>query len=193
MATRTTARNGNGRHPAGHEEFCQQYLVDLNATAAYQRAYPDVKPSSARAAGARLLANVSVIDRIAQLQQERMERLRVSQDDVIRELLLLAQSDVRHFTVDQAGELHLKEGAPEDAWRAVSSVKHRTTTRGSGDDEFTVREVEYKLWDKPGCLRMLGEHLAMFKQILRHANPDGSPLTATQVHVYMPSNGRGGR
>jgi hypothetical protein len=45
-------------------------------------------------------------------------------------------------------------------------VKHRTTSRGSDDDEFTVREVEYKLWDKPKSLQLVMQHLGML--IMKH-------------------------
>lgn len=139
-----------------HERFCEEYLIDLNATAAYQRAYPDAKPASARSAGAALLANLDVADRVAELQAERAQRVQVKLDDVLLELMLLAFSDVRHFTVDDLGHLELREGAPESAWRSVSSVKHRMTSHG---DDFTVREVEYRLWNKNDALKQLRDHI----------------------------------
>ncbi|HYC32375.1 MAG TPA: terminase small subunit [Gemmatimonadales bacterium] len=142
-----------------HERFCEEYLEDLNATAAYQRAYPGAKPAAARASAAQLLANPSVADRIAELQAERAARVQVRLDDILRELMLIAFSDVRFFTVDDHGNLELRAGAPDHAWRAVSSVKHRIITRGSDDDEFTVREIEYRLWNKPDALKLLKAHL----------------------------------
>lgn len=140
-----------------HERFCEEYLVDLNATAAYQRTYPAAKPAAARAAAARLFADVNISDRVAELLEARAARVQVKLDDVLRELILLAFSDVRNFTVNDLGHLELLEGAPEAAWRAVSSVKHRITSHG---DDFTVREVEYRLWNKNDALKQLREHLA---------------------------------
>jgi phage terminase small subunit len=66
-----------------HERFCQEYLVDLNATAAYQRAYPKATRKSARTAGPRLLANVGISDRVAALQEKRSERVEITQDYVL--------------------------------------------------------------------------------------------------------------
>ena len=69
-----------------HERFCQEYLVDLNATAAYQRAYPKATAKSARTAGPRLLAIVGISDRVAALQVKRSERVEITQDYVLTRL-----------------------------------------------------------------------------------------------------------
>lgn len=139
-----------------HERFCEEFLVDCNATAAYQRAYPQSSEASARASSADLLANPSVSSRLAELQSERAQRVQLRLDDVVRELMLLGFSDVRNFETDDAGHLMLREGAPETAWRAVASVKHRTTSNG----DFTVHEVEYRMWNKNDALKQLRDHLA---------------------------------
>jgi phage terminase small subunit len=138
-----------------HERFCEEYLVDLNATAAYLRAYPGTGHASARRSASDLLTNPDVTDRIAELQDERAARVQVRLDDVLRELMLLAFSDVRHFEVDDLGHLNLRDGAPESAWRAVSSVKHRIISNG----DFTTREIEYRLWNKNDALKQLRDHL----------------------------------
>src|SRR4051812_24277151 len=107
-------KNGNGKNgghqnvevreivPAAerHERFCQEYLIDLNATAAYQRTYPDATSASCEASGSRMLGNVKIASRIAELQAERANRVQIQQDTILRELLLLGLSDVRHFTVN---------------------------------------------------------------------------------------------
>jgi AAA+ superfamily predicted ATPase len=64
--------------------------------------------------------------------------------------------------VDDFGKLELAKGAPDEAWRAVSSVKHRTITSGTGDRERVTHEVEFRLWSKTEAARMLGEHLGLF-------------------------------
>jgi phage terminase small subunit len=158
------------------ERFAQEYLLDLNATAAYQRAYPDASAKSCLTAGPRMLGNVRIAARVAELQAERAARVEVSADTVLRELLILAISDVRHFTVSDAGVLELVAGAPDAAWRSVASVKHRITTRGDDDDPFTVREIEYRLWNKPDALKMLGQHLAMFTERREVTGRNGEPL-----------------
>lgn len=154
------------------ERFANEYLLDLNATNAYLRTYPDASTETAAANGSRLLGNAKVAARVAELQAERANRVQISQDDILRELLRIGLSDVRHFTVDDLGRLLLAEGAPEEAWRAVASVKHRIT---SGED-FTVREVEYRLWNKNNALELLGKHIGLFPNRMEHSGPGGGKI-----------------
>jgi phage terminase small subunit len=41
-----------------------------------------------------------------------------------------------------------------------------------------------------GALKMLGEHLGMFRQKVEHTGRDGGPIETAQVRVYVPENGR---
>ena len=152
------------------ERFCQEYLVDLNATQAAIRA--GYSPRSARSQAADLLTKPNIEDRIAQLMAERQERTQVTQDQVIRELALLAFSDVRHYKMDDSGRLDLAEGAPASATRAISSVKHKSYTR----DDVTTHEAEYRLWGKPDALKTLANHLGMLTDKLEVGGKDGQPL-----------------
>ncbi len=67
-----------------HQRFIEEYLVDLNATRAYRAAYPKVKSDeTARAAGARLLANVNVAAAIGKAQAERAQKAQVTAEQVL--------------------------------------------------------------------------------------------------------------
>ena len=67
--------------------FCDEYLIDFNATRAYKNAYPNCKKeNSARKAGSRLLTNVDIQEYIEQKMKEREERTTITQDMVIKEL-----------------------------------------------------------------------------------------------------------
>ena len=68
--------------------FCEEYMIDLNATQAAIRA--GYSPKTANEQAARLLANVSIQNRIAQLQAEQSRRTGVSADRVVRELAKVA-------------------------------------------------------------------------------------------------------
>src|SRR5215469_17469635 len=71
-----------------HEAFVQAYVTNgMNGTRAYRLAYPGCKSDdAARAAAARLLANVSVAG---------AERAEVTAEEVLRELKLIGFSDIR--------------------------------------------------------------------------------------------------
>jgi len=104
-------------------------------------------------------------------QAARAKRTGLTQDRVLAELELLSFSDVEHYTVDDNGDLTLAAGAPAGAMRALSSVKRRITTRGSGKTKEVTREVEIKLWDKPGPLKLAGQHVGLFRELGEKGNP----------------------
>ena len=60
------------------QRFVGEYLVDLNAAAAYRRAYPDATETSARTLAARLLAKVGVSEAIAAAMAERARRTEIT-------------------------------------------------------------------------------------------------------------------
>lgn len=171
------------------DEFCRQYLVDLNATQAAIRA--GYAPRSASVTGARLLANAKVAAAISGLKSERAERTGVEADRVLEELALLSHSDIRHYVVSDAGHLALAAGAPDAAMRAVRSVKRRVKTRRIGELVEKTVEVEFTLWDKPASVRMAASHLGLLKtvheihartleEVLKEALPDGAGDSAGQ-------------
>jgi phage terminase small subunit len=153
--------------------FVQEYLLDLHGTDAYLRAGYKATPRAARANAARLLAKASIQAAIADAQAVRAQRVHLTQDVVLRELALLAQSDITHYAFDAHGDVVLRPGAPAGALRAISSLKKRVTmTEGA-----TTVETEIKLWPKPPALRMSGEHLSLFAGAEQ-------PLPDIHVHVH---------
>ena len=68
-----------------HERFCQEYVIDYNGNQAAIRA--GFKGNSARQQAARLLTNANILSRVRELQHEQVERLAVSQDYVIKQLV----------------------------------------------------------------------------------------------------------
>jgi phage terminase small subunit len=67
--------------------FCQEYIVDLNATQAAIRA--KYSEDSASQQGSRLLSIDKVQDYVSKLQDERSNRVSVTADDVLKDLLYL--------------------------------------------------------------------------------------------------------
>src|SRR4051794_14225646 len=66
------------------QRFVEEYLVDLNATQAAVRAGYSARTANEQ--GARLLANASVGAAMQLAQRARSERIRITQDDVLRGL-----------------------------------------------------------------------------------------------------------
>ena len=65
--------------------FCEEYIIDFNATQAAIRAGYSKKTANEQAA--RLLANVSVQEYIKKLIDNRNKRTQITQDDVIADII----------------------------------------------------------------------------------------------------------
>ncbi len=118
-----TAQNDNQPLTAKRERFCREYVVDLNATAAARRSGYSAK--TAHVQGPRLLANVRVASRIAELQGEAARRNKITVDNVVAELQRLR-------------DLAIESGQMGPAVRAQELTGK---TIGAFVDRHTVTEV----------------------------------------------------
>jgi phage terminase small subunit len=152
----------NGHLTPRQQRFVDEYLVDLNGTQAAIRA--GYAAGSADVTAARQLAKPAVQAAIQTEQAVRAARVGVRADHVIRELALLAYSDIGQI-LDFSGEtprLRPASEIPESARRTISSVKVRRYLEGRGEEAREVEVTEFKLWDKLSALEKLGKHLGMF-------------------------------
>jgi phage terminase small subunit len=191
--------NGNakkgGKLTPRQERFVEEYIIDLNATQAAIRAGYAAKDADVQ--GPRLLGNVGVSRAVASLKAKRAAETGITAERVLAELALLAFSDHTHFEVDGKGAVTLAKGAPAGAHRAVSSIKRKISSIGmgadaDGDGPIVQAEVEIKLWDKPGMLRLAGRHVGLFPDRMELTGKDGVPLesNAARVTFVLPDNGR---
>ena len=70
------------------KRFCEEYLIDLNATQAAKRA--GYSENTASRIGAELLQKTSVLDFLRILREKQSERTGITADDVLRELKSIA-------------------------------------------------------------------------------------------------------
>ncbi len=77
---------------AKHERFCREYIIDLNATQAYIRV--GYKERGADASASRLLGNVKIKDRIAELSLESIDKLEMTAARVLEEIGSIAFHDI---------------------------------------------------------------------------------------------------
>jgi phage terminase small subunit len=152
------------------QRFVEEYLLDLNGTQAAIRA--GYSPKAADVQASQLLGIPKVQAAVAAAQQRRSQRTAITQDSVLREIALLAQSDITHYYIDDYGNLALRAGAPADAMRAVASLRKKILHTEQG----ILYETEIKLWNKPASVRMAGEHLGLFK---------GAEHTMPDVHIHL--------
>jgi phage terminase small subunit len=109
--------------------FVDEYLVDLNATQAAIRAGYSARTANEQ--GARLLANASIATAIQTAQEARSQRLRLTQDDVLRGLH-------REATLTGDGSSHSARVA---AWGLIAKhlgMLERRPQFGENDQVFTI-------------------------------------------------------
>lgn len=87
------------------QRFCEEYLVDLNATQAAIRA--GYKQKTAYSQGQRLLKNVEIQQHMAELMNKRSERTGINADFVVEELYKVAKADVELKGSDKLKALEL--------------------------------------------------------------------------------------
>lgn len=136
---------------AKQKRFCDEYLIDLNATQAAIRAGYSSKTANEQ--GARLLANVSVQEAIAKATAERSKRTGISQDRVIQELARIAF--VNPQNVINPKDASVKADATEDDLACIQSVKVKTMDGAKGKSV----EREVRLNDKMKALELSLIHI----------------------------------
>lgn len=153
------------------EQFCQEYLIDLNGKAAAIRAgYSEI---SAANISCKTLDIPAVQDRINELMKKRSDKTEITSNTVLKEILLLAKSDISAAYDDNGNLLPIKE-IPEDCRRAIAGIKVFEEFEGFGKDRTKIGEVrEVKFWDKVKALELLGKHLKLFTETIEIHDKSG--------------------
>ena len=141
------------------ERFCEEYLIDLNATAAYTRAGYAGNSETARRNAYKLLTRTDISTRVQQLKAERSERCQISGDKVLQALAALAFSKITDFVRFDERGVHLLDSSQLDPalLPALSSVRVSESRHG--------KTVSISLHDKVSVLLKLGEHLGLFDDL----------------------------
>ena len=147
------------------KRFCDEYLIDLNATRAYKVAYPNCKKDdTARANSSRLLTIANIQEYISEKQKEIEKRTEVTQDMVIQELAKIAFLDIRKLYTEN-GQLKNVADIDDETVGAISSLETLEEYDGYGNDREKIGETQkVKLLDKTKALELLGKHLGIFKE-----------------------------
>ncbi len=135
------------------KRFCQEYLIDLNATKAAVRSGYSKK--TAKEQGSRLLTNVAVSEFIKSNQDNTAKRLEITAQMVSDELYKVGFANIQDyikkgFTIEDIQKLKKEHAA------AIESISIEETKFGT--------KVKFKLHDKISALEKLGKHIGYFKE-----------------------------
>lgn len=138
--------------------FCEEYLIDLNATQAAIRA--GYSRHTARQAGSELLSKPVVQAEIERLRDERSERTKINADWVLTRLAAIAEADLNDL-YDTTGELLPVEDWPM-IWRQglVAGVDVEQLFEGRGEEREQIGVVKkIKTIDRMRAIEMIGKHV----------------------------------
>lgn len=154
-----TAKELQDKLTPKERKFCEEYLIDLNATQAAIRAgYKSSSMAAVGQMGYTLLKKREIRAYIDFRRAEHSRRTGVTVDRIIRELARVAFVDPTNLVdMETAGVL---EFATEDDRAAIASVKVKTIP---GPDGAMGIEREVRFSDKLKALEQLGKHFGMFQ------------------------------
>lgn len=160
--------------------FCKEYIIDFNATRAAKSAGYSEKTASEM--GYENLTKPQIQEYIKKLTAKREEKLELSAEMVVKELMKIAFADVKEL-YDENGRLLEPYELSDSAAATISSFK----SRREGDKKDGLYQVEeYKRFSKEKSLELLGKHLGLFeldnKQKISDINPNWT------VNVVKPGD-----
>ena len=164
-----------------NEVFCEEYLIDLNATQAAIRA--GYSTDSAGSIGSELLKKPEIRARIDQAMAVRSKRTGINADRVLRELGRIAFLNPKD--VIDLNTAEVLDTATDDDLAVIAGVKVKYVPHKDFDEDGEpvieqAIEREVKMADKLKALELCGRHLGMFKD-----NPEGNaPVTVVINYDY---------
>jgi phage terminase small subunit len=148
------------------EAFCQQYLLDLNATQAAIRAGYSEK--TAQEQGSRLLSNVIVASRVRELMAGRAQRVQVDGDWVLGRLIEISDKCMEAKAV-----------------MVFDPVDKCLVQKATPDGELLY---EFDSSGANKATELIGKHLGFFEQ---HQKQKGKVTLKIGGRTISPPNGNG--
>ena len=142
--------------------FVEEYLLDLNASHAAQRA------GYAATTSQKLMKNPDIRQEIVARLTATSEKLEISRDQVLREITRIAFNDPRRL-FDTDGTLLPIQDWPDDTAAAVSSIKITEIKDSEGNITGQTKQIHF--WDKGRHLDLAARHLGLLQDKLQISTP----------------------
>ena len=156
--------------------FVNEYMIDLNATAAAKRAGYSAR--TAMQIGEQNLRKVEIKAAIKISVDARAERTGITADNVLRELAKIGFGNIRDlFTAE--GNIKRIEDMDPDVSAIIQSIE--VVVKKGDDSASTEHTAKIKLWDKLAALDKMGRHLGLFTEGAAKSND--YPLSVTVKYV----------
>lgn len=166
------------------EQFCQEFLTDLNdATRAYKAAgFACKSAGAAKSAASRLLKDAKIKARLDHLQRTGVDRvnattlaphndLQITHDNTLANLAALAYVNIADYlTFDEHGQPSFNlDKVPREKLAGIARIKIKELAAvelvvGGEVIPREVREIEIALWDKNRALENMMKHQGLLEQ-----------------------------
>ncbi len=170
-----------------HKVFVESYIIDWNATRAYQVAYPNVGYDTAKVNGCKLLTNANIQEYIVEIQDDLEKQAGVSRLKVLREQMKLAFSSIANLHNTWIDRKDFEDLTDEQK-ACISEISTQVRTVYEYDPEadskkpIKVEFVKIKLYDKLRALESINKMLGYNEpDRLDHTN-DGEPF---DIEVFI--------
>lgn len=142
---------------AKQQRFCEEYLIDLNATQAAIRAGYSEK--TAKEIASENLTKPNIAEFIQKALEERSERTKVDADYVLNRLSEIDNMSVRDIMNDDMTLKPLSEWP--DVWcSSISAIDVSELVAGQKDSEVAISFIKKLKWpDTMKALDMIGKHV----------------------------------
>jgi phage terminase small subunit len=179
---------------AKQEAFCNEYLIDLNATQAAIRAGYSAK--TAHVIGTENLGKPGIQAYLEIRMKDREKRTEINADYVLKRLAEIDRMDVADI-LNTDGSMKPVSDWPEVWRRSISGMDVSELFNGSGNEKVLAGLLKkIKFPDKLKNLELMGKHVSVgaFKETVdnRHSfvGPDGKPLIVNVTTVSVSVAGR---
>lgn len=152
----------NGKLTPKQRRFCEEYIVDLNATQAAIRAGYSSKTANSQAT--QILSITKVQEYLSELRLQQQDRVTVDADQVLIELAKIAFCGMGGVLESGPDGLTIKGDINKDtldAARSISIVEQRTET---SKGVTTTKRASIQLHDRIKALELLGKYLGAFTE-----------------------------
>jgi phage terminase small subunit len=179
---------------AKQKRFCDEYLIDLNATQSAIRA--GYSPATAAEQATRLLRKVNIQEYIQELQNARSKRTDITKDRVLQELAAIAFANIDEFAIvrmeEQKSITFDEEGNPHEVIHLVKIVDVFETDKVDKAKIPALSSIkqgrdgiEVKIHDKQKALELIGRHLGMFNDKL-DLTTNGKDISEKRPATKLP-------
>lgn len=155
-------KNSTSKLTNKQKRFCEEYMVNLNATQAAIRAGYSQK--TAREQAARLLSKVNIQEKIYELQLESRKQTNITKEEILVELAAMVRSKITDYlsfdgekikwkSFDELTEVQIK------AIEGIRQTRHGIEIRLHGKAWSTERISKMLGYDDPKDIRLMLDRL----------------------------------